>query len=109
MRYYLVGVEKKDEDDPVVVVRLKSTQYQSKRGMESRRTLNFLKRKCRGFNFLQNDVVEVGAEDVMRAITNLNTSDDGVYRVVICNEHRDWETGLIEDWEYKLIPYEEEK
>jgi hypothetical protein len=29
-------------------------------------------------------------------------AEDGVYEVVICNERRDWESGYIEDWDYRL-------
>ena len=27
------------------------------------------------------------------------------YKIVICNEHRDWESGEIDDWDMKLVPF----
>lgn len=43
------------------------------------------------------------ADETIARITNLNESKDGVYQIVIINEHRDYETGYIEDWDFKLV------
>ena len=41
-------------------------------------------------------------------ITNLDVVGDGLYYLDVINEYRDWESGYVEDWEYKLVPYTEE-
>lgn len=88
---------------PKVVVRLKTYSWSSKRGVHQRRDLLFLKRQCEGYNVVDEDVSNVGASDVVSRIVNLDACPDGVYEVVICNEKRDWESGYVEDYDYKLV------
>ena len=91
------------------VVRLKTSWWKSDRGLHERRDLIFLRRQCRGFNFLEEDAAAVGAEEIIPRILNLGECEDGVYEVCVCNEHRDYETGCIEDYDYKLVRYAPEK
>lgn len=91
-----------------LVVRVSTSTWQDKNGLYSRKNIKFLKRKSLGFNMLLEEADSIGAEDVVASITNLNDVGDGVYEVIVCNEYREWESGLVEDWDYKLIPYEEE-
>lgn len=95
------------EDEPLVVVRLRTSAWSDDRGLHVRRSLTYLKRKCQGFNFFEEDISNIGADEAVTGIINLDECKDGVYQIVICNEHRDWETGYVEDYEYKLIPYKE--
>lgn len=48
----------------------------------------------------------IGSNLVLKQIVNLDTSPDGVYTVVINETFLDWETGNIDEWNYRLIPYE---
>lgn len=91
------------EDESVCVVRLTTTAWKDSRGVHLKKSLNFLKRKCKGFNILDEDCSMVGAEEVIPRITNIDTVDDGIYRVVTCNESRDWESGCVDGYDYKLI------
>lgn len=69
-----------------------------------RTTISYLVRKSEGYNFLQEDVDAVGAEEVMGWITNINECPDGVYELKVVNEKRDWETGMVDEYDYKLVP-----
>jgi hypothetical protein len=58
---------------------------------------------------LNEDASAIGVEHVLNHVENLYDTEDGVYEVVTCNHARDWETGCIDDWDYRLVPYEEGK
>jgi len=49
----------------------------------------------------------IGAEESVKTITNLNSCEDGLYSVEVFNEHRDWESGQIEEYELRLVPFVE--
>jgi hypothetical protein len=72
------------------------------KGFHLKKDLTFLRRQCIGFNILADDLENGGAQGVYPRILNFAMAEDGVYEVVICNERRDWESGYIEDWDYRL-------
>lgn len=72
-----------------------------------RKSLVVLKSKSGGCDLILEDCTMTGAEEVIRRIVNLNECQDGRYVVALCNEHRDWETGHIEDYDYRLLPFVE--
>jgi hypothetical protein len=92
-----------------VVVRVKTSYWNDGRGLHTRKSLTYLKRKCRAFNFLAEDAEAVGAYQVMPRIINLDEVGDGVYEVITVNVSRDYESGYVEEWDYKLVPYDEER
>lgn len=95
--------------EPLLVVRLITTYYQDKKGdFITSKKLKFLKRKCQGFDFFSEDVSMAGIDSTMNHIENLYDCEDGIYQLIVCNVYKDWDTGCIEDWDYKLIPYKEE-
>ncbi len=94
----------KSENPCKVFIRLKTSYYRTSRGLSIRRDLNFLKRKCIGFNFVDEDVGMIGADETIQRIINLSGAKDGIYQVITCNESRDWETGYLDDYDFKLIP-----
>lgn len=89
------------------VVRLKTTCWMDSKGIHEKRSLIFLRRKCVGYNIVQEDASSVGAEEVFTRIVNLDSSKDGVYEVFTHNHYRDWETGVVEDYGYKLVEFQE--
>ena len=89
------------------VVRLKTEVYTSGNRLVIKRTLSNLKRKSTGFNLLEDEISQAGAEDVYHSIVNLNESEDGIYELVMCNLTTDWETGHVDGWKLKLIPFKE--
>ena len=85
------------------VVRLRTTMWADKTGLHTKKSLTFLRRKSEGFNVLEEDASAAGVEEVLPRILNLDECPDGVYKVVVCNESRDYETGYVDDYDYRLV------
>ena len=84
-------------------VRVKTTAWADKRGLHTKKSLTFLRRQCEGFNILAEDADAIGAEEVLPRIVNLGEVEDGIYEVVACNESHDYETGYVDDYDYRLV------
>jgi len=84
-------------------VRVKTTVWADKRGLYTKKSLTFLRRQCEGFNILSEDANAIGAEEVLLRILNLSEVEDGIYEVVVCNESHDYETGYVDDYDYRLV------
>lgn len=93
------------EQEPRDVYRLKTSCWHDGRSLHVKRSLTRLKRLSFGADFLNEEVLQVGAEELVSMICNLSECEDGVYVVVFVEGYRDYETGHLEDWEYKLVPY----
>lgn len=91
------------EEKPLVIVRLTTSGYMTPRGLCFKKEITFLKRKCKGFNFVEEDANNVGADETLSRITNLMKLKDGIYQIVTVNEKRDYETGIIDDYDFELI------
>ena len=88
------------------VVRLRTTVWSDKNGLHLKKSLTFLRRLCIGFNILEEDSGAIGAEEVLPKIENIDGCKDGIYVVVACNERHDWESGYVDDYDYRLVPLE---
>lgn len=86
------------------VVRLRTATWADKAGLHTKKSLTFLRRKCEGFNVLEEDCAAISPEEVLPRILNMDACEDGVYEVVTCNESRDWATGHVDDYCYQLLP-----
>ena len=95
------------ENDSVVICRLVTSVWHDRNGITFKRQLRFLHRKSKNHNFVQEDADCVGADETWARITNIGECKDGIYKVIACNESRDWETGIIDDYDFELIPYDE--
>jgi hypothetical protein len=93
-----------EKDRAIVVGRLITSFYHNSDGIYSRREFRFLKRQCQSFNFLKEDADAIGADEAWRRIINIDDCKDGIYQVITCNESRDYETGIIDDYDFKLVP-----
>lgn len=94
--------------DHLEVVRLATSCWHDERGLHMRRRLLSLKRKSVGVvRMLQEDSDMIGADEVLRSVVNLNECKDGEYIVVTCNVSTDWESGHVDSYDYKLLPYVE--
>ena len=92
------------------IVRLSTSCWDSNAGIFVTRRLVYLKRKCKGFNILEEERSNLGdPESVISRIVNLNECEDGVYHVIECNVSYDWEGGYLDDFDFKLIPYVDEE
>jgi len=87
------------------VVKLKTSTWNDSRGLHIKKSITYLRRKCVGFNFLEEEVSAIGPEEAARSIINLDECKDGIYEVVICNETHDWESGIVDGWSLKLVPF----
>jgi hypothetical protein len=94
---------KEDEVDNAVYARLRTSYWSDRSGVYKKMSLVFLRRKCKGVNVVEEDVNDIGSDEVFPRIINLNDCDDGIYRIIMIDVRRDWESGYIEDWNYKLI------
>ena len=97
-------IEPENKEEPEVVVRLKTSCWSDKRGIHTKRSLTYLKRKCKGYNILEEDASNIGADEVFPRIVNLDECEDGVYYVITTNVQTDWESGDVEDYDYRLVP-----
>jgi len=87
------------------VVKIITNNFMKGNDIVQQKTIRFLKRKSTGFNQLLEDCMNIGTNDALKSIVNLDECSDGVYEVVLNDWITDWETGMIEDWNWKLIPY----
>ncbi len=97
------GSQDKQTTENRCVVRLTTSFWKDERGVYQKKNLKFLKRKCIGYNILDEDCQMVGVEEVISRIINLNSIPDGMYKVVTCNESRDWASNIIDDYDDKLV------
>lgn len=84
------------------VGRLTHQRYMHNGKLVSKSVFSLLKRKS-GLNL--SDLV--GDADIDIDNLELGNHAEGLYEIVLCNPSRDWETGIIDDWELKLVPYKE--
>ena len=89
----------------ICVVRLKTSAWHDKRGLYNKQSLTYMKRLSVDGWWIGEDIDNVGALDMFPRIVNLPTCADGLYVIVTCNESRDYETGLVDDYDYQLVPY----
>lgn len=94
-------------EDNRLVFRLRTTAYESS-GYTLSKCLIPMRRLSKGHDFFAEDVSHVGVKECMDWIVNLDECEDGLYRLIMINEKRDWESGCVEEWDYKLVPYEVE-
>ena len=88
------------------VVRLRTSTWSDNRGAYQKRSITYLRRKSSGVNGVEMGIDDAGADEFFAMLTNINSCDDGIYEVVMCDPSKDWETGYLNSWNYKLIPLE---
>jgi hypothetical protein len=88
------------------VVKLSNFCYSDSKGcVHVEKRLTPMKRKSYGYQVLQEDIKMIGTSEVISRIINLQGFKDGIYSVITCHEKRDWESGYVEEYDYKLIPF----
>lgn len=92
-----------------VVVSIRTSCWSDEKGLYQTKSIKFLKRKSTGFNFIEEDISNIGPDLVINNIIDFNKAKDGKYQLIMCNYFTDHETGYVEDWDYKLIPHKDEK
>jgi hypothetical protein len=99
-----INDQAESEGRSVVICRLTTSYWHDRNGIYSTRKLKFLHRKCKSFNFVQEDADCIGADECWQRIINIAECKDGIYQVLTCNESRDYETGIIDDYDFRLVP-----
>lgn len=94
--------------DNRTIVKLKTDFWHDKNGAYCKKSLKVLKRKSRGHNILLEECSMTGSVAI-GSILNFNEAKDGIYELIQCNISKDWETGHVDDWDLKLIPFPEEQ
>lgn len=93
---------------PRTVVRLSTSSWANNRGVFIKKHVRILRGKTNTNEPLfEYDVEMSGAEDAIKLIVNLYSVSDGVYELKTINQYSDPETGHMEDWRFKLVPYVE--
>lgn len=88
----------------ISVVKVTTEAYQRGDSYLIGKTLRTLKKKS-NYDFLKDECDGCGVFDALARIVNLHKVDDGEYLLVTCNECTDYETGYLDDWDLKLVPY----
>ena len=89
------------------VIRLSTQYYKSGSKYIIKKSITPLKRKSSGYNLIVDASYDVGVEEVLLNIINIDDCEDGLYEVVTTNISRDYWTGEIDEYQYKLIEYHE--
>lgn len=87
------------------VVRLRTSVFNTRDGTALRKDLTVLKRKS-GHNLLQEDAEVFGPRLVMSSIVNLHDVKDGIYKLNVVNVR--WEDDFPDQYDYELVPYDDE-
>lgn len=103
----IIPTMKKEVVPNETVVRIYTAYRGDRSSLHVKRTISLQKRKSSGCNMLFEDASEMPVAEVIQRITNLAECEDGLYRVVTHNEKRDWETGIVDDYDYLLVPFKE--
>ncbi len=108
----VLGEQPPSEQEPALTVVRKKTTYwkDSSGGMHCKVSLTPMRRKCSGFQILEEDSGNMGFdEEFWCRIENVGAVPDGLYSVGTCNEKRDYESGYIDEYDYELLPYQPEE
>jgi hypothetical protein len=89
---------------PKLVVRLSKSSYMSGNSVIQTNKITVLKRKS---DLSLLDVFGDPIEDIYDL--DLNLLDEGIYEVIVINPSYDCESGMLDDWDLKLIPYPDPK
>ena len=58
-------------------------------------------------NWIKDLSISVVYNNGESRIIDFHKVEDGVYELIFCNESRDWETGYVDDHDYKLVELNE--
>lgn len=97
MQFKLTNKEKENR----TIVRVITSYWKNKDTVCCKKEIKTLRRKSKGWNIIEEcfDDIELDWE----LIVNINDVSDGVYELVVNREWVDWETGVVDNWDYKLV------
>lgn len=89
--------------EPQHVVRLKRSYWHSKIGLHCTTSLITMRRASTD-ELLEDEAKVIGVDEVFDQIINLDECEDGLYKVIVVNQSRDWET--VDDYDFELVKVE---
>lgn len=90
--------------DVICVVRVGTSGYRRGSTYHYTKTVRVM-RTLTYHDLMADECDAIGVQDAFENITNLYTVDDGLYNLVPCNVSYDVESGHLDDWNLKLVPY----
>lgn len=93
-------------NNPICVVKLETEAYKRGNKYFYGKSIRVIKSKTT-FDLLEEEVQNIGIVEGIENIINLHECDTGMYWLAACNISRDIESGYIDDWNLKLVPYKE--
>jgi hypothetical protein len=92
------------------VLRLKTKLKAHKSGgLTIKRKLKSATKYWLGYSMLEDELDNTSPEEVVGRIINFMTCADGLYTMVPCHKEFDRETGYLEDYDLRLVPFTEEE
>jgi hypothetical protein len=86
------------------VVRLSTSYWITNGSLRRTQSITVMRRQSVGYQPIEEDASNIGVNEVFSKIVNLDGLVDGLYEVILCDESHDWETGYLDDYNYKLVP-----
>jgi hypothetical protein len=91
------------------IVKLSTQYYKDNNSAYIKKVLTRLKRKSTGYDLLLEECDNTGCEYMLSGIVNLFEVPDGIYELCAYNIEYNYFTGYIDDLEYILKEYKENK
>lgn len=79
------------------VVKVVTSYYRKgNNGLRIQKDVYTLKRKTFGWDILNEEIMSTEGEYIWKQLYQL---EDGLYECYVCNVSKDWETGIVDDWD----------
>lgn len=101
----------REENPREDIVRVITNTYINSRGelviQKTIRQMRSLSKAPNGYLAFEGELSEVGTDAIGTSLVGVEDLLDGLYRMVVAFEGRDWETGYVEEVEYKFEPIDD--
>lgn len=91
----------------ICIVRVESNAWFDGRTLHAKKKFTVMRRKSTTHDLIKEESDMVGAEDALKAITDTLDIADGLYELKP-TYYTDYETGMVDDVDYKLEKIEHE-
>ena len=85
----------------ILIGRLSKSCYLHNNILTEKFEFRLLKRKSKG---ALSDLIDEASYDI--PAIDFSKYEEGIYQLVTCNESYDIESGYVDDYDFKLVPYE---
>lgn len=104
----LLDLIEKEQPPLTTIIKIKTDYFVTGDKLVRKSEIRTLKKKST-CDELDELISNISPEDAWFNIVNINDVRDGVYQLKVNNVSVDYETGIADDWDYILVPYEEEE